>query len=130
MVGAARRPCLTCTGVGPISTWLSFLPFPGTGLDSAYDRRVETRDPRVGEQVASVAASLEPRITELITDIRDLIQRDIPKLDGDTLLTDLLDASVEENIVTVLHMLRHSIVTAHGQAPTAALDRDAIAGAS
>jgi len=83
---------------------------------------VETGDRRVGEQVASVAASLEPRIAELATDIRDLIQHDIPRLDGDTLLTSLLDASVEENVATVVHMLRHGIVTAHVEAPTAALE--------
>jgi DNA-binding PucR family transcriptional regulator len=83
---------------------------------------VAVRDDRVGERVASVAASLEPRIVELAADIRDLIQRDIPKLNGDPALTSLLDASVEENVVTVVHMLRHGIVTAHVEAPTAALE--------
>lgn len=76
----------------------------------------------MGEQVASVAASLEPRIAELATDIRDLIQRDIPVLAGEPALTSLLAASVEENVVTVVHMLRHGIVTAHVEAPTAALE--------
>ena len=79
-------------------------------------------DARVGEQVASVAASLEPRVAELATDIRELIQRDVPTLDSDPALTSLLDASVEENVVTVVHMLRHGIVTAHVEAPTAALE--------
>jgi hypothetical protein len=79
-----------------------------------------------GEQVASVAASREPRIAELATDIRDLIQRDIPVLARDPALTSLLDASVEENVVTVVHMLRHGIVTAHVEAPTAALRRHRI----
>ena len=79
-------------------------------------------DARVGEQVASVAASLEARIADLATDIRELIQRDIPTLAGDPALTSLLDASVEENVVTVVHMLRHGIVTAHVEAPTAALE--------
>jgi DNA-binding PucR family transcriptional regulator len=83
---------------------------------------VEIGDPRVGEQVASVAASLEPRIAELATDIRDLIQRGIPTLEGDLQLTSLLDASVEENVGTIVHMLRHEIVTAHVEAPTAALE--------
>lgn len=79
-------------------------------------------DARVGERVASVAASLEPRITELATDIRELIQRDIPTLGSDPALSSLLDASVEENVVTVVHMLRHGILTAHVEAPTAALE--------
>jgi hypothetical protein len=42
-------------------------------------------------------------------------------LAGKPALTSLLDASVEENVVTVVHMLRHGIVTAHVEAPTAAL---------
>ena len=79
-------------------------------------------DARVEERIASVAANLEPRIGEVIADIRDLIQRDIPKLDSDPALVSLLDASVEENVVTVVHMLRHWIVTTHAEAPTAALE--------
>jgi hypothetical protein len=94
----------------------------GTDPGPAYDQWVKIADPRVGEQVASVAASLEPRIAGLATDIRDLIQRDIPTLGADPQLTSLLDASVEENIVTFVHMLRHGIVTAHVEAPTAALE--------
>ena len=89
---------------------------------SAYHRTVETADHRVGDQVASVAANLEPRIAGLVADIRELIQRDIPALGDDSQLTGLLDASVEENIVTFVHMLRHGIVTAHIEAPTAALE--------
>ena len=94
----------------------------GTDPGPAYDQSVKIADPRVGEQVAAVAASLEPRIAGLATDIRDLIQRDIPTLGADPQLTSLLDASVEENVVTFVHMLRHGIVTAHVEAPTAALE--------
>jgi hypothetical protein len=94
----------------------------GICLAPAYDQSVKIADPRVGEQVASVAASLEPRIAELASDIRDLIQREIPTLEADPQLSSLLDASVEENVVTFVHMLRHGIVTAHVEAPTAALE--------
>jgi DNA-binding PucR family transcriptional regulator len=83
---------------------------------------VEITDHRVGDQVASVAASLEPQIAGLVADILELIQRDIPTLGDDPQLTSLLDASVEENVVTFVHMLRHGIVTAHVEAPTAALE--------
>jgi hypothetical protein len=38
-----------------------------------YDQPVVIADPQVGERVASVAASLEPRIAGLTFDIRDLI---------------------------------------------------------
>ena len=37
-----------------------------------YDQPVVIADPRVGERVASVAASLEPRIAGLTPDIRDV----------------------------------------------------------
>ena len=94
----------------------------GTDPGPAYDQSVKIADPRVGEQVAAVAASLEPRIAELASDIRDLIQREIPTLEADPQLSSLLDASVEENVVTFVHMLRHGIVTAHVEAPTAALE--------
>jgi PucR C-terminal helix-turn-helix domain/GGDEF-like domain len=89
---------------------------------SAYDPLVEMADPRLTERVATVGASLESRIPELADDIRELIQRDIPELDGDQGLTSLLDASVEENVIAVVHMLRHAILTAHVEAPTAALE--------
>jgi hypothetical protein len=79
-------------------------------------------DPRVGERVASVAASLEPRVAGLSSHIRDLIRRDIPTLAADPQLTILLDANVEENVVTFVHMLRRGILTAHVEAPTAALE--------
>ncbi|HET9256403.1 MAG TPA: helix-turn-helix domain-containing protein [Pseudonocardiaceae bacterium] len=77
-------------------------------------------DARAGELVAAVAASLEPRIAELATDIRDLVLREIPALDGDPQLSNLLDASIGENVVTIVHMLRHGIITTHVEAPTAA----------
>src|SRR5205807_5705336 len=42
----------------------------GTRPGSAYDQPEVITDPRVGERVASVAASLEPRIARLTSDIR------------------------------------------------------------
>jgi hypothetical protein len=100
----------------------SKFPLFSASPDWTYDRCVDIGDARVGERVASVAASLEARVVELVSDICDLIQRDIPPLDVDPALTSLLDASVEENVVTVVHMLRHGIVTANVEAPTAALE--------
>jgi DNA-binding PucR family transcriptional regulator len=79
-------------------------------------------DARVGQQVASVAANLESRLTELSRDIQDLIERDIPALRGDRLVISLLEASVAENVGTITHMLRHGIGTGGVDAPTAALE--------
>jgi hypothetical protein len=53
----------------------------------------------------------------LTADIRDLIQRDIPSLRGEPQLTALLEASVEENVIIFVHMLRHGIVTGHVEPP-------------
>jgi hypothetical protein len=98
------------------------LPYVRCPADRDRDDGWDQAGTRVGERVASVAASLKPRIAELVSDIRGLIQRDIPKLDSGPALTSLLDASVEENVLTVVHMLRHGIVPAHVEAPTAALE--------
>lgn len=97
---------------------------PCLGIPSgwAYDRKVEIADRRVEGQVASVAASLEPRIAALVADIYELIQREVPALGDDPQLTSLLGASVEENVVAFVHMLRHGIATVHVEAPTAALE--------
>ena len=83
---------------------------------------VEIVDDRVADHIASVATRLEPRSPGLTADIRDLIQRDIPSLRGEPQLTALLEASVEENVIIFVHMLRHGIVTGHVEAPTAALE--------
>lgn len=79
-------------------------------------------DARVGQQVASVAARLEARLTEVSGDLQDIIERDIPALRGDRLITSLLQASVAENVGTVTHILRHGMSTAGVEAPTAALE--------
>ena len=79
-------------------------------------------DARVGQQVASVAARLEARLAEVSGDVQDVIERDIPALRGDRLITSLLQASVAENVGTMTHMLRHGMSTAGVEAPTAALE--------
>jgi DNA-binding PucR family transcriptional regulator len=125
----SRAVCGLSTAVGVGISLLGPRPSTGCGTPRlgippgwAYDRTVEIADRRVGDQVASVAASLESRIAGLVADILELIQRDIPTLGDDPQLTSLLDASVEENLVTFVHMLRHGIATAHMEAPTAALE--------
>ena len=79
-------------------------------------------DARVGQQVASVAARLEARLAEVSGDVQDVIERDIPALRGDRLITSLLQASVAENVGTMTHILRHGMSTAGVEAPTAALE--------
>ena len=79
-------------------------------------------DARVGQQVASVAVRLEARLAEVSGDLHDVIERDIPALRGDRLISSLLQASVAENVGTMTHILRHGMSTAGVEAPTAALE--------
>jgi hypothetical protein len=56
----------------------------------------------------------------LSADIYELIVRGIPQLRTDSRVLALLDASVAENVVTVLHILQHGIELDHVRAPAAA----------
>jgi len=58
----------------------------------------------------------------LSTEIYQLIEREIPALRVDRRLSDLLEASVAENVETVLHILRHGIDVADVAPPAAAAE--------
>ena len=72
------------------------------------------------ESASAVSAALVPRSAELSTDIYRLIVREIPVLRGDQRVLALLEASVAENIATMLHILQHGIDLEHVRAPAAA----------
>ena len=76
--------------------------------------------PTVAQHVAEVAGALAPQTAELSADIYELIVREIPQLRTDSRVLALLDASVAENVVTVLHILQHGIDLDHVRAPAAA----------
>jgi DNA-binding PucR family transcriptional regulator len=80
---------------------------------------METSSP-AAETAASVAAALAPRETEIATDIYQLIVREIPQLGRDQRIQAVLEASVAENVATLLHVLRHSIDLEKVHAPAAA----------
>jgi DNA-binding PucR family transcriptional regulator len=63
---------------------------------------------------------LPPHTAELSADIYQLIVREIPQLGTDNRIVALLEASVAENVATVLHILQHSIDLDHVHAPAAA----------
>src|SRR5262249_49746888 len=73
-------------------------------------------------QVASTAAGLEPGAAPLSAEIYQLIEREIPSLHVDRRLSDLLEASVAENVDTVLHIRRHGIDVAEVPPPAAAAE--------
>ena len=81
---------------------------------------MEQASPTVAERAADVAGALAPYSAELSADIYGLIVREIPQLGTDNRILALLEASVAENVATVLHILQHSIDLDHVHAPAAA----------
>jgi DNA-binding PucR family transcriptional regulator len=74
----------------------------------------------VVQSVSDVCSSLTPRLAEMSADIYDLIVREIPQLRGDKRVLTLLEASVGENVATVLHVIQHGIELENAHAPAAA----------
>jgi len=77
-------------------------------------------NPSGGESASDVSAALVPRTAELAADIYELIVREIALLRGDRRLMALLQASVSENVATMLHILQHGIDLENVGAPAAA----------
>jgi len=72
-------------------------------------------------QIASdIASSLTPRTAEMSEDIYALIVREIPQLRGDQRVLTLLEASVGENVATLLHVIQHGIDLENVHTPAAA----------
>ena len=79
-------------------------------------------DVGVNGYVAEVADRLRSRLVELSSALRTSLEDQIPDLRGDVRLGELLGASVEGNVDTVLHALRYDIAVERVEAPTAALE--------
>ena len=71
--------------------------------------------------VAEVADALAPRRTEVSVSISDALATRIDELRGDPALRDLLGASVEGNVETILHVLRHDLDPRGVEPPAAAV---------
>ncbi|MRH92402.1 PucR family transcriptional regulator [Nocardia sp. SYP-A9097] len=65
---------------------------------------------------------MNARVAQLSAAIRAVLEEDIADLRGDPRTVDLLGASVEANVDTLLHALRHNIPVDHIQAPGAAVE--------
>ena len=65
---------------------------------------------------------MHSRLVELSSALRTSLEDQIPDLRGDVRLGELLGASVEGNVDTVLHALRYDIAVERVEAPTAALE--------
>jgi len=72
------------------------------------------------DSVSEVSEALVPRTREISGDIYELIVRDIAQLRDDKRVLTLLEASVGENVATMLHILQHGIDLEKVHAPAAA----------
>jgi DNA-binding PucR family transcriptional regulator len=83
---------------------------------------VDADNRAVDQRLSAVAAVVDARVVEVSRDVQEHLIRTIPELKGDDLVVNLLAASVEGNITTVLHVLEHGIVPEDVEAPAAALE--------
>jgi len=87
-----------------------------------YDDAVDAASHAADQRLSAVAAVVNARVVEVSGDMRELLTRTIPELRGDDVVVNLLAASVEGNVATVLHIFEHNIVPEDLEAPAAALE--------
>jgi DNA-binding PucR family transcriptional regulator len=83
---------------------------------------MEGADATVAAELSAVAATVAGHLPELSSEIWALLTRDIPELRGDQTVEKLLDASIEENVATLLHVFEHGLVPDEIRAPPAAVE--------
>ncbi|WP_246124447.1 PucR family transcriptional regulator [Nocardia bhagyanarayanae] len=71
--------------------------------------------------IAATAARMHDRVTDVSAAICAYLEESIPELRGDPRTADLLAASVESNVATVLRALRYDLPAADVRAPLAAV---------
>lgn len=86
------------------------------------DYRMKGGGGAVATELSSVASAVARELPDLSHEIWELLTRDIPELRGDVLVEKLLDASVEENVSTLLHVFEHELVADDIRAPAAAVE--------
>lgn len=79
-------------------------------------------DVDVDRLIAVIAAHLSERLADVSTVIRHVLETDIADLRGDPRTGELLAASVEANVATILSALRYRLPVDGIQAPPAALE--------
>jgi PucR C-terminal helix-turn-helix domain/GGDEF-like domain len=83
---------------------------------------VDTDSPRAREGVAAVAAVLSERLAAISDDVQRVIERAIPALRDDQRVVGMLEASVAENIATIVHSLRYGMDVTTIEPPTSAIE--------
>jgi DNA-binding PucR family transcriptional regulator len=74
----------------------------------------------VNRELSALGAAAGARLLELTQEIWGLLTHDVPELQGDELVEKLLDASIEENVSTLLHVFEHGTPIDQVDAPAAA----------
>lgn len=95
-------------------------------ISKIYGDEVTKRGPGesvdIGAFVAETAEQMHKRLAEVSSFIRSSLEENIPELRADPRLVELLDASVEANVETLLHALRYDIAVQRIEAPMAAVE--------
>jgi hypothetical protein len=98
------------------------------GLGGHYGVRVPLTEQGPGPTaddlagVAAIAADLNRDLGSLVDEMRGELAGRISELDGDPVLLELLGASIEGNVDTILHALQHHIEPDRFEPPTAAFE--------
>lgn len=93
-----------------------------SGYQEPYDWPVASSVGAVDHELSAVGAAAGARLLELTHEIWGLLTDDIPELRGDHVVETLLEASVEENVTTLLHVFEHGTAAENVDAPAAAIE--------
>lgn len=83
---------------------------------------VSDSDVGTGRYVAEIARRFLDRLADVTADLHRLLEDQIPDLRRDARIMELLGASIEGNVDTLLNALRYDIAVERIEAPTAALE--------
>ncbi|MFK0025942.1 PucR family transcriptional regulator [Streptomyces sp. NPDC090798] len=78
--------------------------------------------PEAAKQLSVVAANVGSHLPEVSRDIGDYVIAEIPELRGDETVIKILQASVAENVATLLHIFENDIPLDKIEGPAAALE--------
>lgn len=84
--------------------------------------RGDSSTAEVKAHVSRIAAGIGPHTPELTQHIYDYLASKITELGAESTLLDLLSASIEGNVETILHALQHGISSDNLEPPTAAFE--------
>ena len=76
----------------------------------------------IDREVSGVGAAAGERLLELTREIWQLLTHDISELRGENVVEKLLNASIEENVATLLHVFEHGTPIEDVDAPAAAIE--------